>query len=109
MNVILAPFSWTVEDPYLTLIPAMLLGACHFFGRRKFPTRSCGLFAVAAVFWILAGLYERWMILSGSYLKYNIRIDLVIICVLLYFLSIASVVAFFTVRRHPPNRVFHQA
>ena len=85
--ILYGPFTLFVSHPWLALLPAAMFAALYRASRR-------GLVGAAAVLWLLYAFYEyamhrRWLC-SG---ECNIRVDLLLLCPVLWLVSLVAVIA----------------
>jgi hypothetical protein len=95
VNAFYTTFAALVEQPWLALVPAVLLLALAYVRRSRFA-------GAVGIVWVVYSLYELGMrarlLCSG---ECNIRIDLLVIYPVLAVLSLAAIVALFRGRKDP--------
>jgi hypothetical protein len=97
--IVYSPFAVFVRQPLLALIPAAVFAVLYRVSSRP-------AVGAAAVLWLLYALYEygihrRWLC-SG---ECNIRVDLLLLCPVLWLVSLAAGIAGFNaLRRRPESR-----
>jgi hypothetical protein len=95
--IVYSPFAVFIRQPWLALIPAAAFAVLFWASSR----RAVG---AAAVLWLLYALYEygihrRWLC-SG---ECNIRVDLLLLCPVLWLVSLVAAIAGINALRRSPE------
>ena len=92
--VLLYPFNWFIERPYLAIIPSVIFGFCYWRLRAASNAGSRRVVLAAAILWSLYAIFEwRMYLWSHSVSNPNpIRIDLLLLGPLLYLGTIGGLI-----------------
>lgn len=101
METFFYPIFWFVDSPFLALLPAVVFAVCHVLLRFRSAPFARRVALAACILWLLYGIYEWQMSLWLQNVSNPIRIDLLLIALLLYYVTIWGLAVSFVGFRRP--------
>ena len=93
MEILLYPMNLFIEHPYLALLPAFAFGAVYASLYRKRGAGPRRFVLLTAVVWVLYAIYEWRMSIWARTVTAPIRVDLLLIAPVLYFVTLIGLLA----------------